>query len=169
MRDMHRIVFIFHSSVDLFLLEQTSDVQVGTPGCFSTGAGGDTCVQSQVGHLRETDYGVIDKLPFKGPTLFSVSVSQVNFGKMLNAFVFGKHMICSYHPLPTSITIQPLTECILQYFLNYGCVGGDWIVVASRPYESPDGTFEGRFSENGTCASHHGLRVLILSQYLYRS
>lgn len=89
MLDVHRIAFIFQSSVELFLLKQTSDVQVGTPGCFSTGAGGDTCVQSQVGELRETDYGVIVNVQtsshLKVPHYAQFQVHKLIFGKMLNA------------------------------------------------------------------------------------
>lgn len=88
MLDVHRIAFIFQSSVELFLLKQTSDVQVGTPGCFSTGAGGDACVQSQVGELRETDYGVIVNVQsshLKVPHYAQFQVHKLIFGKMLNA------------------------------------------------------------------------------------
>ena len=46
-----------------------------------------------------------EKLSFKGPTLCSVSGSQVNFWKDV------KCMICSYHQLTTSISIHSLTEC----------------------------------------------------------
>ena len=54
MLDMHKTVFI------LDMNQQTSDIQVGTPRCFSTGAGGNTGVQPQIRDLRKKDYIIIN-------------------------------------------------------------------------------------------------------------
>ena len=77
---------------------------------------------------------------------------------------------CWLYPWATSV----LTHQRCLEFSNHGHGGGvvmgvDCTVVTSQPDGSPDRSFEGAVSEYRLCTFFFLLRVLIGSQYLYRT